>query len=290
MKNCRPHSRSRWDPADWRHSWPAGAVPALVEANHAGSRSVGVLLRYDPQLQIVLQAARFTTAVTDLALAGDGDVLVLSGGTIKVSPDLQTVRWIGPGGRRVDGDGAGGAFVLTDKRNVTRILPDGSTGGSFKVGTGFGVTDIAVDPISQQFFVCGSKSARGGGNPVHIAYMHAHNFEGSRTWKVYDFSGPEVNSVSDMADSHPQRLAVVDGSLYMTGDTEGGNTVYRHDPRTLGGSLGEGVLAGNWYNGNTWKAMSSRRIAFAGRYDVSDGELLAGTLLLRHDPRREAGP
>lgn len=268
---------------------PQVPLPGLQTINHGGSRSLGVLMRYDPELEVVLTLARFPASVTDLALAGDGDVLVLAGGLHKVSPDLADVRWVATGGRAVDGDGAGGAFVLVEKKSVTRIDANGQSVGTFRVGSGWGSTDIAVDPVSQRFFVAGSKSARGGGNPVHIAWMHGHSFDGERVWTAYDFSGPEVASVSDMADSHPQALAVHDGYLYMTGDTEGGNTVYRHLTDTLGGDLPTGTMPGNFWNGNTWKAFSSRRMLWAGKYDVSNGALVAGTFFygMTHDSRRD---
>ena len=179
------------------------------------------------------------------------------------------------------------ALVLNGKRKVIRFDSNGQQLADISVGTGFGCTDIAVDPVSQQFFVCGSRSDRGGGNPIHVAWMFAYDLSGKHNWTAYNFRGPECARVGDMADSHPTALTVVDGKLYMVGDTEGGNTVYRHNTQEPGGKLAPGIIPKNYYTGNMWKAFSSRRALFVGQYDVADGSLTGRKFFLWYDPRYE---
>lgn len=249
---------------------PAATLEVLGPAEGRAS-----LLRWDARSGLLLSATRLPVAPQRIRVAADGSVFVAAGTIIAFAPDGATVRWQGGPAGRFDLDGAGGVWVA-QKDRVVRIGPGGKELASFKAGTGWGNEDIAVDPQDGTVFTCGSRSDKGVSNPVHVPWVHAHKPDGALRWKAWDFPGKTLDAVGDMADSHPRRLWFgPDRRLYVAGDTEGGNSPYRHDPRKAGGTVGTAFEGASY--GETWRAFRSVRMLFVGALDPKDGALLRGS-------------
>ncbi|TVR44808.1 MAG: hypothetical protein EA402_06125 [Planctomycetota bacterium] len=94
---------------------------------------------------------------------------------------------------------------------------------------------------------------------------------------MWGFTPTQVDEVGDMADSHPQRLFFSpNGHLYMFGDSDGGNTPYRHSPHTPGGKFTNGELSGTAFT-QMWRAFRSVRMLFVARIDPANGDVLRGS-------------
>ena len=234
----------------------------------------GVLVRIDTMLGEVLSITTFRSPVTSLALSDDNHVLVAADTSYKLSLDGATVAWKGGGGgKRICRDGSGGAWIWSGSSAI-HLDNTGKQVGSVSCKG----KDFAVDPDGERVFVCGFNAGRSkkSGNPVHVPWVRAFDFSGSKVWQMWGFTPTEVDEVGDMADSHPQRLFFSqDGHLYMFGDSDGGNTPYRHGSQTPGQSPGS-TLKGTPFN-ETWRAFRSTRMLFVCRIDPSNGEILRGS-------------
>ena len=244
-----------------------GLLPTGVPLTDLGKG--GLLLRLDTLLGAPLGVTSLPGPVTAVAVAGDGSVFVAAGALFKLDPAGTTVLWSGgPAGRRIFPDATGGAWVwdggtLTQVGDAGKILASRPAKGR----------DVAVDVAGGRFFTCGfnAGNSKKSGNPVHVPWIRAYALaDGAQQWHMWNFTPTQVDEVSDMADSHPQRLCVgLDGKLYMFGDSDGGNTAYRHDPFILGKDLGP-ALAGIAFI-ETWKAFTSCRLLFACCIESASG-------------------
>ncbi|MFW5858888.1 MAG: YncE family protein [Planctomycetota bacterium] len=264
----------------------SGEWPAL--RHYQIGRGAGLLVRYDTLLGKTLSTTTFPSSISALAIDLDGNVFVAAGQLYKLDAGCGEVLWQGgPGGRRICPDGEGGAWVLAGKQAV-RVGEGGTVLGTLKGGK-----DIAVDPYGKRVFTCGFHCGRGGGNPVHIPNVKAWSYSGEKLWHMWEYSGEQLNSVGDMADSHPKRLYFgPDKKLYMFGDSDGGNTAYRHHPYNLGEPL-KAELGGTPFT-QMWLAFRSNRMLFACRIDPATGNMergsfFYGTLHNEEKDRKEIG-
>lgn len=259
----------------WVGTSAAPPAQALEVFDLAGGSSGGTLLRIDGPTGLLLSATRLPGAPQRIRVAPDGNLFVAAGGTILALDATGTVlRWRGGPGGRFDLDGAGGVWVA-QKDRVVRVGEGGKELAAFAAGTGWGNEDIAVDAKNGLVFTCGSRSDKGVSNPVHVPWLHAYGVDGRRRWTAWDFPGKECDRVGDMADSHPRRLWFAAGRLWLAGDTEGGNTPYRHDPLKAGGPVGK-AFEGSAYT-ETWRAFTSCRMLFVGGFDPATGALQRGS-------------
>ena len=249
-------------------------LPGIPVHDLSGGRGNGLLLRVDVLLGQPLSLTRFSTPVKALARAADGDLFVSAGSIYKLDPTAAEKRWIaGGGGKVLASDGAGGVWSWHGK-SADHINADGKQVGSVSLGgKGF-----AVDPEGERLFVCGFRAGRSkkSGNPVHVPYVKATDYQGNKLWTMWNFTPTQVDEVGDMADSHPQRLCFgPDGYLYMFGDSDGGNTAFRHSPHEPGGKL-DGALSGTPFR-EMWRAFRSVRMLFACKIDPANGDVLRGS-------------
>jgi len=273
-------------------AWIGGAwcEPPPGVPVHGEDSGDGALLTIDTRLGLVLSATRLPGRVSAIAVDDHG-LLVAAGSLVRLDPGGREIRWRGgPGGRKVVPDGDGGAWVW-DGSTLTHV----GEGGEVGAGMTAKGKDCAIDVEGRRYFTCGWRGGRSktSGNPVHIPWIKARSFDGEELWHAYDFDGTELDSVSDMADSHPRKLHFgADGKLYMFGDSDGGNTAYRHDPMKLGGGVGDALK--NTPFQETWRVFRSVHLLFVGRFDPADGSLergsfFYGTLVHPEKDRKEVG-
>ncbi len=255
---------------------PHRVVPGAGQRNwFAAATGPGSIMAVDTALGEVLWTAPVPHLVQDLVMAHDGYLLVLAGGVHKIDLQQDTVLWsVGGGGRRVLCDGAGGAWTF-DGRQARHLDDQGQQVRSVPIRG----RDLAVDTKGERLFTCGWNSGRSTikqRNPVHVPWVRAFDFDGNRLWQMWGFTPTQVDEVGDMADSHPQRLFFsANGHLYMFGDSDGGNTPYRHSPHQPGGSVGD-ALRGTPFN-QMWRAFRSVRMLFVARIDPATGNVLRGS-------------
>lgn len=253
----------------------AGPAVAGIPQHVIAGGGAGALLRIETRLGELLSVSHFPAPVQAVAISEDGAVFVAAGVLYKLDADCRTVLWQAGsgGGKRLCPDGAGGVWCFHGK-GAERYDAAGKPAGSVAIGG----KDFAVDVAGQRLFTCGFTpgSSKKSGNPVHVPWVRAFDWSGKQLWQMWGFTPTECDEAGDMADSHPQALHVgPDGKLYMFGDSDGGNTAYRHSPHTPGGSLG-GALSGTAFT-ETWKAFRSVRMLFACRIDPASGDVERGT-------------
>ncbi len=253
---------------------PAGLELPGVPVVEVGGGGRGLLVRYDAVLGMPLTLYRLPAEPSAAAVASDGQVFVAAGGVHKLDVEAGAAVWSGPGGgRRLFPDPDGGVWAWSGGSAIHLDAEGANVGSVTAKGK-----DCAIDPVRGRVYTCGWRGARGpeSGNPVHIPWLKARDLAGSEVWTMWNFSGRDIEAAGDMADSHPQRLCLdASGKLYMFGDSDGGNTAFRHDPQQAGGSIKE-ALSGTAFN-EMWRAFRSVRMLFVCRIDPEYGTIERGT-------------
>ncbi|TVR13760.1 MAG: hypothetical protein EA401_05990 [Planctomycetota bacterium] len=243
----------------------------------ADSSRGGVLLAIDSALGEVIWVADVPITPRGMLMTSDEHLMLIgSGQVLKIDLDEQVLLWqVRAAGDRLVCDGYGGAWTYTG-RQATHLSADGEQLRSLSIRG----ADLAVDPQGERLFTCGFNSGRSTikeRNPVHVPWVRAFDYEGNQLWQMWGFTPTEVDEVGDMADSHPQRLYFSpNGHLYMFGDSDGGNTPYRHSPHEPGASHPEGTLSGTPFR-EMWRAFRSVRMLFVCRINPENGDVLRGS-------------
>lgn len=249
----------------------SGSMPTVdADIPQPSFGSGGFLIRYDPQLGRIITAAH-TNPVHDMEIGPDESVYISAGGIMKLDPTCTKQIWSAGGGKRLSVSADGEVFALSNKR-VTHIDAKGNQKSTWNVPAGGRGADICVDRKGKRVITCGSQFGRGAGAPVFIPWAHGFDQTGKHLWKAYGWTGKEVNSVRDMADSFLTRATMgADGGLYMLGNSDGGNTPFRHDPLKLGAPAKQ-----NGGGGEMYKAFTALKVTYVGRFDPASGALQKG--------------
>lgn len=240
-------------------------------------RNVGVIMAIDSALGEVMWVADVPVHPEALLFSSDQHLIMSGSGQVfKIDVEQQQLLWQArAGGNRLVCDWNGGVWTYTG-RQATHLNAEGDQVHSVSVRG----RDLAVDPEGERLFTCGWNSGRSTikeRNPVHVPWVRAFDYSGNQMWQMWGFTPTEVDEVGDMADSHPQRLFFSpNGHLYMFGDSDGGNTPYRHSPHKPGASHRDGALSGTPFR-EMWRAFRSVRMLFVCRIDPSNGDVLRGS-------------
>jgi hypothetical protein len=139
--------------------------------------------------------------------------------------------------------------------------------------------DVAIDDATQLVFSTGFKNNHSGCNPVQVAYLRAHSFDGTQQWKNYDWAGTMLDNCdgdgyeNNMADTRGYRVSVGDdGKLYCAFESAGGNHIFRRHPRDLSKSVT--IVGGDFWH--EWYNTRSEHKTFFARFEPDDGEYLLG--------------
>ena len=277
---------------------PAGVAPTLV--NGATEASRGAAVRLTPDGQHVLSVTRFGADAWDLAADARDTLYVAAGDTGLVVLDATAralVRAATPGHvHRVDValDGTAVALIPSNVAaadatpGAGRVVvygPDGAEAARFD---GWRNTfDVAVDPASRTVVTIGWRQASAfdgsSTQPVQIAYLRGHGYDGAVRWTDYDWStdraAPDFlnRPTNNMADTRGLRVAMGrDGRLYAAFECAGGNHIFRYAPRDVTAPVP--IVGGDSYH--TFSNTRSEHKTFFARYDPADGSYVTGQQLV----------
>ncbi len=170
----------------------------------------------------------------------------------KLSPDGKRLEWVWifEGRRRAIRKFfrcAEGGFYC-DYGGLRRVPPDGSELESIRGVSGRHKQLLDVHPTEGRFLTGGDRNNGTGREPWRRPCFHEHRPNGEVAWQVYDWPGPLVghNRFRLVSDSSVRKaLYAEDGTIWVVGWSDGGNTVFSRSPidlrRPNGGSYGFGM-------------------------------------------------
>ncbi|MDQ3000119.1 MAG: hypothetical protein M3Y08_02480 [Fibrobacterota bacterium] len=261
------------------------------------AQATGAVLRLSADGRKAESLLRWGNSVDDLEVAAiSGQAAAISeAGLALIAADGKQVLWQKPltpagggsskgPGRRVS-IGKSGIVAALHGKTITTFDAAGTQLGEWALGNAF-VEDLAVDEASKLVIVTGFdnkklSSANTGcaSCPVQVAYMYAYDYAGTKKWTNWAWSGTEMDNGNE-ADTRGYRLSLGrDGKLCFGGESAGGNSMFRYDPRKLGVTT---IVSGDKYTQayNT----ASNHISYFGRFNPADGAPLGGQLILARLP------
>ena len=240
----------------------------------------GALLRFDTTGITPLSLTRFPGSVLDMETQRTtGDIaLIGTFGVALIAPDGSGAHWHVPlstnANKRV-AVGDDGTVAALDNKTIRVFDSAGKLQSEWTLGNNF-VNDLAIDAASGTVIVTGFDNKRlPGGGPVQVAYVYGYTYGGTRTWVNYDWPGGDL--ATNQADTRGMRVTIGrDGLLYFAGESAGGNTIYRWNPRQLN-QPGPNVRYDQY---NDPYNTASNHITYYARMNPSDGEIFQGQFLL----------
>jgi hypothetical protein len=240
-----------------------------------GGGTAGIA-RFASDGRTVVSVTRLGSSVTDVAIRKSNGHIALSGsfGAAVLDSTGKTVIWssAAPGSPSEIAIGNDGTVAALAGTKVTVFDAVGAVLGSFDVSTNREVTDIALDDTAKLVFATGFKQDDGAPcTQLQIPFLRAYAFNGTVTWKAYDWNKAEVGSVSECADTRGYALAIgADGKLYYAGESHGGNTVHRHLPLDL--TQNAPIVKYDPYN-DPYNLNGAAPIGFYARFDAATGTI-----------------
>lgn len=261
-----------------------GATPTVIGAGD------GAVVRLSPDGAQVLSVTRLAAAVTEVAVAPGGEIVVSGGfGVAVLSPDASAALWTAalPDARRVAVGSDGAVAVLYEKAVAVYDLA-GAPLGDFPV-SGTAIHDVAVDGASASVFVTGYRQSDiGACQQYKSTFIRSHGHDGAAKWTNYDWNGDDVDDTEDCADSTGFAVAVGrDGKLYYAAKSDGGNTVHRKLPRDLQ-TEAENV-SNDPYN-TPYGLKGANAVGYYARFDPATGDHLGGQFLISRKATGDEDP
>jgi hypothetical protein len=229
-----------------------GFTPMAVD-----SGTTGVVAVLDNTGQNIIKIVRISTVVDEIEVMPKGSVVVLAANSLTVfDQNLDTILWsktlpnsgpLGTGddyGRKISVSKDNKIVVLNAKKFMVYDAA-GLELGSSQTFTDTWVADVEIDSDNGSIFISGfNQSTNGPCAQIQLAYVRAYDYTGNFKWKAYGWShldagnnglGVQNNSANNCADSRAVKLKVSpkDGSLFMLGRSDGGNSVFRWDSHQL---------------------------------------------------------
>jgi hypothetical protein len=262
----------------------AGNVPVLagVPETVLPNGGSGALVQIAADGRTISRIVRVASTLSHAALASDGSVVVCGpDGLSVVAPDLTTIQWTATPGNvvrcAIAHDGRVAALMAADR--MLLVYPaNGGIPRSINV-LGTAVHDIAIDATSGLVFATGYTQAA---SDLKVAFLRAYRLnDGELAWQRYGFSASVVKGAGLTADSEGRRLVMgADGMLYMAGFTDGGNSIFTHDPADIHRVLSASELIKFDSYNNPFNLSGAKSLAWYGRFDHATGTLLRGQWLL----------
>jgi Beta-propeller repeat len=188
------------------------------------------------------------------------------------------------GQTRVAVEPSGRVAVLRDK-TVTLFSAEGKKLAARAIPRDY-VTNIAIDPFGRRVYVVGYAN-RKSGQPVQVSFLHALDSQRNlqELWRTWDFdpqllSDPKNNNMADARLYHV--VVAPDGNLVVSGESAGGNSIYRWNGKDLSTST---LVSTDMYN----KAYNtaSNHILYYGKVNAANGNVIAGQLTLTRLPKEK---
>nr|KAG5686130.1 hypothetical protein BaRGS_025685 [Batillaria attramentaria] len=216
----------------------------------------------------------------------DGNVYVVGAGSYNFENNCDVTDCIADLGR--DGTLA----VMKRKGHVIHVYTNGRQTGSKDLRSNHHHMDIAVDPAHKRIIRATFFQSYPHHVPVQVPCVVAYNYDlTSEVWVNYCVSGEEDYQTQNMADSRPNHIyfSDIDNKLYLGGYTDGGNSIFRLDPREIadnhgslhGLSIVEDAQKPHYDKYvDTYGMHGAHSISFVARYNPRDGALEEGQFLV----------
>ncbi|MCT7958575.1 SBBP repeat-containing protein [Laspinema palackyanum] len=264
-----------------------GKIPhhnfGLTPVNLVGGGD-GVILQTDATGRKLLSLTRMGRMIDDIEVNGrTGKIAVVGDFGLALLGDAQTLLWhqeLGSGGsatmsngRRV-AMGTDGKIAALFNKKITIFDEMGTVVSEFTIPGKF-VEDVAIHSSSQSIIITGyTQKDRGGCRQLQVAFIRSYDYQGNLNWTNYDWTHGEAHrGNSSCADTRGSRLTLgLDGNLYFAGESAGGNTIFRYDPRDLSKDAPNVIFDPYNHPYNT----ASNHITYYARFDPVTGEIHAG--------------
>ena len=244
----------------------------------------GVIIQTDRTGKKLLSLTRMGSIIDDIEVnSRTGKIAVVGDFGLALLGDAQTLLWhqeLGSGGsatmsngRRV-AMGTDGKIAALFNRKITLFDETGTAVSEFPIPGKF-VEDVAIHSPSQSIIITGySQKDRGGCRQLQVAFIRSYDYQGNLNWTNYDWTHAEAHGGnSSCADTRGNRLTLgLDGNLYFAGESAGGNTIFRYDPRDLSKDAPNVIFDPYNHPYNT----ASNHITYYARFDPVTGEIKAG--------------
>ncbi len=244
----------------------------------------GVIIQTDATGKELLSLTRIGTIIDDIEVNGrTGKIAVVGDFGLALLGEAQTLLWhqeLGSGGsatmsngRRV-AMGTDGTIATLFNKKITLFDESGTALSEFPISGKF-VEDVAIHSPSKSIIITGfSQKDRGGCRQLQVAFIRSYDYQGNLNWTNYDWTHAEAHGGnSSCADTRGDRLTLgLDGNLYFAGESAGGNTIFRYDPRDLSKDAPNVIFDPFNHPYNT----ASNHITYYARFDPETGEIKAG--------------
>ncbi|MEM1312236.1 MAG: hypothetical protein AAGF07_02115 [Patescibacteria group bacterium] len=247
----------------------------------ATNESAGKIVKLNNNGSEIASVINLGNTVDQIEVTPDNSIVAIGDfGLALINPEGTQITWSKPltawrKARRVSVSNDGKIASL-DFKTVQTWNPDGTQIGADIVLTDSYAEDIALDGTNNKIYIGGFNNARRNNVPVQISYIYSYDFNsGTKLNTTWNYN-PE-NLGKDMADTRIYRVALnTDGSrLYATGESAGGNTIYRWNGKDLNTSTGVNSGPGGFED--MWMAKSSAHLGYVAQIDTNTGTVLSGS-------------
>ncbi|KAL3868908.1 hypothetical protein ACJMK2_041662, partial [Sinanodonta woodiana] len=280
-----------------------GSAPLNLQvlmSTYLGGAGFVLMLDSDRKPRIIYRHGDSITAIQARTVS-DQTVVLLQGdfGVSVHKGSIGTPIWehaLKCGGQNCTSDiGSDGQVAVLDI-NGKMLHSYDSTGretGHIAVGvSGHNPQDVAVDPVNKHIVYAMFFQSRPHHIPVQVPCIIAYSYDlQTNIWTDYCVSANEDFVTDNMADSRAQHLYYddVENKLYMSGYTDGGNSIFRYDPlviRNNNNSLqGLSIMPDpqkphyDKYT-DTWGIHGAHSINFLARINPKDGAVEEGEFFI----------
>lgn len=215
----------------------------------------------------------------------------------RLSPDGQRIEWVWvfPGLRNpaqeiwVTRDGA----LFADLNGLRRISPDGREhrmvnqrwdGQERMLVTGGPRQYLAVNPDDESFYFGGDRNTHTGRQPWRQPFMYGFDAAGNRTLRYWEWP-PRDHACGGggsgmCSDSSPRTLDFGrDGTLVVSGWSDGGNTVFNRQPTEIGRATPSST-----FGMSAWGMRNANSLAHIMRINPETNQVVADNLWVSYIP------
>ena len=264
----------------------------------------GAVVRLSSDGQRVLSLTRLGDTIQDIEInRSNGQIAVIGDfGAAVLSSDAKNIVW------NVDAPstdaasrvaiGSDGTVATLVNRVAKVYAADGIKLGERALTNSFAL-DIAIDANTKSVFVTGMDNKKLPpdnslpGAPVQVAYLYSLGYDlVTFNWKNWGYSGLDLNGQE--ADTRGYRVSIGrDNKLYFLGENAGGNSIFRFDPRSPIGVLGDGRRGMIEKSCDCWVSFDEFNIgynagaahfAYYARVDPATGAVLKGQFAIPRLP------
>ncbi|HVY31916.1 MAG TPA: MYXO-CTERM sorting domain-containing protein [Polyangiaceae bacterium] len=253
----------------------------------------GFVAKLDGSGSKVLWLSRVPAGGSLKLTAQDEPILITGQKLTKLSADGTSISWTGADvGAAIDAFDIApqGDIALIAGNDVFSFASDGIT-QKFRGKTGRShAVGVAIDPKSGEVLASGDQNAGYGtcGGPWRSPFIFRYDATGKQTAKLYDYPGQAACDEQLAADSFFTHLRFEpNGELWVTGGSDGGNTVLSRTAGDL--SKNSTALAGACFDSACygWKGAAAPR--FVARVNSAFSDFERATFIVAHFNKQPKG-